>query len=45
MLYRQGKAVHKKTVVKEVKEKLAQDGDLRNVLRRWNESSFREKGI
>jgi hypothetical protein len=43
--YYTGKAVHKKTVVKKVKEKLAQDGDLRNVLRRWNEGSFREKGI
>jgi hypothetical protein len=40
-----GKAVHKKTAVRKVKEKLAQDGDLRNVLRRWNEGSFREKGI
>jgi Domain of unknown function (DUF4646) len=43
--YYTGKAVHKKTVVKKVKEKLAQDGDLRNVLRRWNEGSFRERGI
>jgi hypothetical protein len=42
--YYTGKAVHKRTVVKKVKEKLAQDGDLRNVLRRWNEGSFREKG-
>jgi hypothetical protein len=43
--YYTGKSVHKKTVVKKVKEKLAQDGELRNVLRRWNEGAFRERGV
>jgi hypothetical protein len=37
--------VHKKTVIKKVKEKLAQDGELRNALRSWNEGSFLERGI
>jgi hypothetical protein len=43
--YYTGKAVHKKTVIKKVKEKLAQDGELRNVLRSWNEGSFLERGV
>jgi len=43
--YYTGKSIHKKTVVKKVKEKLAQDGELRNVIRRWNEGSFRERGV
>ncbi len=37
--------MHKKTVVKKVKEKLAQDGELRNVFKRWNEGAFRERGL
>jgi hypothetical protein len=43
--YYTGKSIHKKTVAKKVKEKLAQDGELRNVIRRWNEGSFRERGV
>ena len=43
--YYTGKAIHKKTVVKKVQEKLAQDGELRSILRHWNEGSFRENGL
>ncbi|KAH8759683.1 hypothetical protein F5882DRAFT_384469 [Hyaloscypha sp. PMI_1271] len=43
--YYTGKAVHKRTVIQKVKEKLAQDGELRNALRSWNEGSFLERGI
>ena len=36
----------KKTVVKKVKEKLAEGGgDLRSVLRQWNEGMFAERGV
>ncbi|KAE9375779.1 hypothetical protein N431DRAFT_310693, partial [Stipitochalara longipes BDJ] len=43
--YYTGKSVHKKAVIKKVREQLAQDGELRNVFRKWNESAFRERGI
>jgi len=43
--YYAGKSVHKKTVIKKVKEKLAQDTELRLVLLRWNEGVFRERGM
>jgi len=43
--YYTGKSVHKKAVIKKVREQLAQDGVLRNVLRTWNEGAFRERGI
>lgn len=42
--YAAGKSVHKKTVVKIVKEKLAEDGQLRSVLRRWNDGAFKDRG-
>ncbi len=40
-----GKSVHKQTVLKKVKEKLAPDGELRNVFRRWNEGAFWERCV
>lgn len=44
--YYAGKSIHKKTVVKKVKEKLAEgEGDLRSVLRQWNEGTFAERGV
>jgi hypothetical protein len=43
--YYAGRSVHKKTVVKTVKEKLLQEGDLRSILRRWNEETFAQKGF
>jgi hypothetical protein len=43
--YAAGKSVHKKVVVSKVKERLLQDGDMRSVLRRWNERNFAEKGF
>lgn len=43
--YYAGKSVHKKVVVSKVKERLLQDGDMRSVLRRWNERTFAEKGF
>ena len=43
--YYAGKSVHKKVVVSRVKERLLQDGDMRSVLRRWNERSFAGKGF
>ncbi len=43
--YYAGKSVHKKTVIKKVKEKLAQNTELRLVLLRWNEGVFRERGM
>lgn len=43
--YYSGKSVHKKTVVKKVKEKLAGDTELTLVFRRWNDGLFRDRGI
>jgi hypothetical protein len=43
--YYAGKSVHKKTVTKKVKEKLAQDGDLRRVLHQWNDGIFKDRGM
>ena len=43
--YLAGRSVHRKTVVKTVKEKLLQEGDLRSILRRWNEQTFMQKGF
>ncbi|KAH7357051.1 hypothetical protein BKA65DRAFT_220616 [Rhexocercosporidium sp. MPI-PUGE-AT-0058] len=43
--YYTGKAIHKKTVVKKVKEKLTEEGSLSSVLRQWNEGPFREQGF
>jgi hypothetical protein len=43
--YYTGKSVHKKTVVKKVKEKLSQPGELRNVLQQWNDGIFKERGL
>ncbi|KAK6582071.1 hypothetical protein PZA11_005768 [Diplocarpon coronariae] len=43
--YYTGKSVHKKTVVKKVQERLAQEGDLRSVIRNWNEGIFKERGV
>jgi hypothetical protein len=42
--YISGRAVHRKTIQKSVKEKLLQEGDLRSILRRWNEETFMQKG-
>lgn len=43
--YYAGRAVHRKTVVKTAKERLDRDGDLRSVLRRWNETKFASRGF
>jgi len=43
--YYAGRAVHRKTVVKTVKERLDRDGDIRSVLRRWNEQKFSPRGF
>jgi len=43
--YISGRAVHRKTIQKNVKEKLLQEGDLRSILRRWNEETFMQKGF
>ena len=43
--YYSGKAVHKKTLVKTVKEKLGEEGGLRGVLRKWNEQTFAQMGF
>jgi len=43
--YYAGKSVHKKALCKKVREGLARDGVIRNVLRTWNEGAFRERGI
>ena len=44
--YYTGRSIHRKTVVKKVKEKLAnQEGDLLSVLKVWNEGLFRERGM
>lgn len=43
--YYTGRLVHRKTVVKTVKERLGQEGDIRSVLRRWNKDTFEEKGF
>lgn len=40
-----GKSVHKKAVVSKVKERLLTDGDMRSVLKRWNQDTFAEKGF
>ncbi len=39
-----GKAVHKKTVMEKIKRRLAEEGDLKEVLKRWNEN-FKERGV
>ncbi|KAG0646290.1 hypothetical protein D0Z07_8244 [Hyphodiscus hymeniophilus] len=43
--YAAGKPVHKKVVVSKVKERLLRDGDMRSVLRQWNEGTFAVKGF
>lgn len=43
--YYAGKSVHKKTVVKKVRDKLAVEGPLRNTLKQWNEGVFAERGV
>ena len=43
--YISARAVHRKTVQKTVKEKLQQEGDLRSILRRWNEETFMPMGF
>jgi hypothetical protein len=42
--YISGRAVHRKTIQNNVKEKLLEEGDLRSILRRWNET-FMQKGF
>lgn len=43
--YYTGKAVHKKTVIKKVKERLLENGDIRAVLNKWNQRNFKWKGF
>ena len=40
-----GKKVHRKTLQSNVEEKLTGDGDLRTILRDWNENHFSKKGF
>lgn len=37
--------MHKKAVVKKVKERLLQGGEIKGVLQRWNEGMFGERGF
>lgn len=43
--YYSGKAVHKKTLVKTVKEKMREQGGLREVLKKWNDETFSHMGF
>lgn len=43
--YYAGKAVHKRTVVEKVRERLLEDGKMSNVLRRWNERAWAKRGF
>ena len=43
--YHTGKAIHKRTVVKKVKERLLEDGDIRAVLNKWNQGTFKWRGF
>ena len=43
--YYAGRSIHRKTVVKVAKERLERDGDIRSVLRRWNEQIFQGRGF
>ncbi|KAH8812715.1 hypothetical protein F5884DRAFT_702202 [Xylogone sp. PMI_703] len=43
--YFTGRMIHRKAVVKSVKQRLGQEGDIRSVLRRWNRDIFEEKGF
>ncbi|KAG9233842.1 hypothetical protein BJ875DRAFT_463137 [Amylocarpus encephaloides] len=40
-----GKKVHRKTLQSNVEEKLTGDGDLRSILRNWNEHEFSKNGF
>jgi hypothetical protein len=43
--YYTGKAIHKRTVAKKVKERLLEDGDIRAVLNKWNQGTFKWRGF
>jgi hypothetical protein len=43
--YYTGKAIHKKTVVKKVKERMLENGDIRAVLNKWNQRNFKWRGF
>lgn len=43
--YYAGKSVHRKTIAKKVRDKLAVKGPLRNTLKQWNEGVFMERGV
>jgi hypothetical protein len=43
--YYTGRALHKDKMVRSVKQKLLEEGDLRSILLRWNEQTFIEKGF
>ena len=43
--YLSGRAVHRKTIQKTVKKKLQHEGDLRFILRQWNEETFMPRGF
>lgn len=43
--YYTGKAVHKRTVVEKVKERLLEDGQMSKVLRKWNGGAWAQKGF
>jgi hypothetical protein len=43
--YYTGKAIHKKTVVKKVKERMLENGDLRATLNKWNQRNFKWRGF
>jgi hypothetical protein len=43
--YHTGRAIHKRTVAKKVKERLLEDGDIRTVLNKWNQGTFKRRGF
>jgi hypothetical protein len=43
--YYAGRKYHRKTIEKKVQARLVGDGDIRSIIRRWNESTWAERGF
>ena len=43
--YYAGRKFHRKTIEKKVQKELVGEGDIRTILRRWNESTWAERGF
>lgn len=43
--YYTGKAIHKKTVVKKVKERMLENGSISAILNKWNQRNFKWRGF